>query len=96
MNGNFILDLMCYKVLLILMSLNNVFCTKLIFHIIKLHSSVESAFPYYILRESQTTQNALWLRASVCLSVCLCVSLSAAACSHYCTDPDVTWGSGRG
>ena len=32
----------------------------------------------------------------VCLCVCLCVSLSAAACLHYCTDPDVTWGSGRG
>jgi len=28
----------------------------------------------------------------VCVSVCL----SAAACRHYCTDPDVTWGSGRG
>jgi len=25
----------------------------------------------------------------------LCVCLSAAACLHYCTDPDVTWGSGR-
>jgi len=24
----------------------------------------------------------------------LCVCLSAAACPHYCTDPDVTWGSG--
>jgi len=34
------------------------------------------------------TRNVLWSRASVCLSVCL----SAAACSHYCTDPDVTWG----
>ena len=22
----------------------------------------------------------------------LCVCLSAAACPHYCTDPDVTWG----
>jgi len=31
-------------------------------------------------------------RLCVCLSVCL----SAAACPHYCTDPDVTWGSGRG
>jgi len=31
-------------------------------------------------------------RLCVCLSVCL----SAAACLHYCTDPDVTWGSGRG
>jgi len=28
----------------------------------------------------------------VCVSVCL----SAATCIHYCTDPDVTWGSGRG
>jgi len=26
----------------------------------------------------------------------LCVCLSAAACPHYCTDPDVTRGSGRG
>ena len=34
----------------------------------------------------------MWSRASVC--VCVCVS--AAACPHYCTDPDVTWGSGRG
>ena len=37
--------------------------------------------------------------ARVCLSVlsvCLSVYLSAAACSHYCTDPDVTWSSGRG
>ena len=34
----------------------------------------------------------MWSRASVCLCVCL----SAAACPHYCTDPDVTWGSGRG
>jgi len=28
----------------------------------------------------------------VCLSVCL----SAAVRQHYCTDPDVTWGHGRG
>ena len=33
-------------------------------------------------------RNVLWSRASVCLS--------AAACRHYCTDPDVTWGSGGG
>ena len=33
---------------------------------------------------------------SVFLCVCLSVWLSAAACQHYCTDPDVTWGSGRG
>jgi len=36
------------------------------------------------------TQNVLWSRASVCVCVCL----SVAACPHYCTDPDVTWGSG--
>jgi len=35
-------------------------------------------------------------RLCVYLSVCLSVCLSAAACLHYCTDPDVTWGSGRG
>ena len=28
----------------------------------------------------------------LCVSVCL----PAAACQHYCTDPDVTWGNGRG
>jgi len=38
------------------------------------------------------TRNVLWSRASVSVSVCL----SAAACLHYCTDPDVTWGSDRG
>jgi len=43
------------------------------------------------------TRNVLWSPASVCLSVsaCLCVCLSAAACLYYCTDPDVTWASGR-
>jgi len=46
----------------------------------------------YISRESLTTRNVFGLRASVCASVCL----SAAACLHYCRDPDVTWGSGRG
>ena len=33
-------------------------------------------------------------RARLC--VCLSVCLSAAACPYYCTDPDVTWGRGRG
>ena len=51
---------------------------------------------HYMSRESQTTRNVhvhvLWSRASVCLSVWL----SAAACLHYCTDPDVTCRSGRG
>ena len=30
------------------------------------------------------------------LSVCLSMCLSAAACPHYCTNPVVTWGNGRG
>jgi len=30
--------------------------------------------------------------ARLCLSVCMCVCRSAAACPHYCTDPDVTRG----
>jgi len=53
---------------------------------------------YYISR------NVLWSPASVCVCVyvcvcvcvCLSVCLSAAACPHYCTDPDVAWGSGMG
>jgi len=49
-----------------------------------------------ISRESKTARNVLWSLASVCVSVCLSVCLSAAACPHYCTDPDVTWGSARG
>ena len=34
--------------------------------------------------------------AHACLCVCLSAYLSTAACPHYCTDPDVTWGCGRG
>jgi len=28
--------------------------------------------------------------------LCVCLCLSAAACPHCCTDPDVTWGTGAG
>ena len=35
-------------------------------------------------------------RLCVCVSVCLSVCLSAAVRPHYCKDPDVTWGHGRG
>ena len=35
-------------------------------------------------------------RLCVSLSVCLSVCLSAAVRPHYCTDPDVAWGHGRG
>jgi len=34
--------------------------------------------------------------ARLCLCVCLSVCLSTAVFPHYCMDPDVTWGSGRG
>jgi len=30
------------------------------------------------------------------LYVCVTVCLSLAAFPHYCTDPDITWGNGRG
>jgi len=45
---------------------------------------------YITLRESRRP------REMYCGHARLCVCLSAAACPHYCTDPDVTWGSGRG
>ena len=35
-------------------------------------------------------------RKMYCGHACLCVCLSAAVRPHYCTDPDVTWGHGRG
>jgi len=36
------------------------------------------------------------VRLCVCLSDCVYVCLSAAVRPHYCTDPDVTCGRGRG
>jgi len=48
-------------------------------------------FTNYISRES-------YRRREMCIGyarLCLCVCLSAAACPHYCTDPDVNWGNGR-
>ena len=36
--------------------------------------------------------NTLQMLIAACVFVCL----SAAACPHYCTDPDVTWRNGRG
>jgi len=35
-------------------------------------------------------------RARARARVCVCVCLSAAVRPHYCMDPDVTWGRGRG
>ena len=45
----------------------------------------------YISRESHDDA-----KCTVVTRVCVSVCLSAAACLHYCTDPDVTWWSGRG
>jgi len=46
----------------------------------------------YISREAEPRRNVYWPWPSVFLSVCL----SLAAFPHYCTDPDVTWGNGKG
>ena len=46
----------------------------------------------YISREAQPRRNVYWSRPSVCLCVCL----SFATFPYYCTDPDVTWGNGKG
>jgi len=35
-------------------------------------------------------------REMYCGRASVCVCLSVAACPYYCTDPDVTWQSGRG
>ena len=48
-------------------------------------------FIRYVSREAQPRRNCILVTA-VCVSVCL----SLAAFPHYCTDLDVTWGSGRG
>ena len=53
------------------------------------------------LRPSATGVNLLHFALVVDDEKCIvftrvCVCLSATACLHYCMDPDVTWGSGRG
>jgi len=52
---------------------------------------------YYISRESLNDAKGI-VATAVCVSVCVCLSvwLFLAACPHYCTGPDVTWGNGRG
>ena len=37
-----------------------------------------------------------WGVADAKFHACLCVSLSLATFPYYCTDPDVTWGNGKG
>jgi len=46
------------------------------------------------IHTTQKTKN--YVNRSNQNDVCVSVCLSAAACLHYCTNPDVTWWSGRG
>ena len=48
------------------------------------------AFSVITFRVSRRPREMYCGHARLC--VCLCVCLSVAACPHYCTDPDVTWG----
>ena len=50
----------------------------------------------FTFRVSRRRREMYCGHARLCVCVCVCVCLSAAACLHYCTDRDVTWGSGRG
>ena len=53
---------------------------------------------YYISAESYRRREMYCSHASLCVSLCACVAVCvpAAACLHYYTEPDVTWGNGRG
>jgi len=59
--------------------------------------SSESTFPFFhvVTFRLMCSQGEMYIghgRLCVCLSMCL----SLAAFPHYYTDPDVTWGNGRG
>jgi len=57
-----------------------------------------NALLYYVVKYFCIFLHFAWVvdyeKCIVVMRVCVC--LSVAACPHYCTDPDVTWGSGRG
>jgi len=63
-----------------------------------LKDSIDMLSPFITFRVSGRRREMYCghARLCMCVSVDLCVCLSAAAYLHYCTDPDVTWGSGRG
>ena len=58
--------------------------------------AVEHRHHHYILRTWVIDDAKCIVVTRVYVSVCVYVCLSAAACLLYCTDPDVTWRSGRG
>ena len=49
-----------------------------------------------IFRVSRRRREMYCGHARLCVCLCVSVCLTGAACLHYCTDLDVTWGSGRG
>ena len=53
------------------------------------------ATPLFTFRVSRTRREMYCGHARLCVCVCVSVCLCAAACLHYCTDPDVTSESGR-
>ena len=57
------------------------------------HARLYWTFKVIIFRVSRRRRGEMYCGHA---RLCVCVCLSAAACPHYCTDPDVTWGSGRG
>jgi len=57
-------------------------------------SAVDDQPAVFTFRVSRRPREMYCGHARLC--VCLSVCLSAVACPHYCTDSDVTWGSGRG
>jgi len=56
-------------------------------------SSHYSSFITFRVSRRRREMYCVHARLSICVSVC--VSVSAAACPHYCTDPDATYGSDR-
>jgi len=62
------------------------------------HEDINIVVDYYyylLLLRMRHSQGKMYIGHSN-LCVCLCVCLSLTTFPHYCTDPDVTWGNGRG
>jgi len=51
--------------------------------------------PLFTFRVSRRRREMYIGHAHLCVCVCVCL-LSLDAFPHYCTDPDVTWGNGKG
>ena len=53
-------------------------------------------FVRFCMRHSQSEMCIGHVHLCMCVCLCLCVCLSVTAFPHYCMDPDVSWGNGRG